>query len=297
MTDNNGGGSGDSQNNQNQNGGNDNGSGNGSGGNGNGAGFFQALNADNLGYVQQKGWRDPNAVMQSYRDLERLNTSKLQEFAAPANPSDYKFSLPQGIPAEGFYDGEFAEKFKSWAHAAQAPMKVAQSIHDQFVTYSYGVLQEAQKEEAAALNGRIEKAHTDLTKEWGSPEAPAFQRNVEMARRAMANLDPELKSALKEVGVLVEQKDDKGKLHEVVTNATIVKALAKAGASLYAEDKVFGSRPQGENPFDPKLARSPEAMTRQGQLIKEDPELAATLIKAAGVEKDWGHFLNRRKPA
>jgi hypothetical protein len=296
----NGGGDGSEGNNQNPAGGNNDGTNNSSNGGGNvSGGFAQALNQDNLGYAQKKGWKldDPNTVVSSYRELERLNTTKLQEFNAPANPSDYKFKLPDGIPAEGFYDDKFAEKFKEWSHKGKLPVTMAQAVHDEFVKHSYSVITESQKAEEAALNGRIEKAHEDLTKAWGSQETPAFARNVEMSRRAMSNLDPDLKQALKETGVIVDQKDKDGKVQEVVTNATILKALAKAGSALFAEDQTYGSRPQGENPFDPKVARTPQAMTRQGELIRNDPELATTLIRAAGVEKDWGHFLNKRKSA
>lgn len=284
----------------NQNAGNDAGGGapdNSSGGNAPvSSGFAQALNADNLGYAQKKGWKldDPNVVLTSYRELEKHNSTKLAEFAPPTNPTEYKFTAPDGVPSEGFINPELESTFRQWAHKAKVPAGMASDLYDSFVKHSYTTYMDAQKTRNTQVAETVTKAHDELIKAWGAKETPAFKQNVEMSRRAMTNLDPELKASLKSLGILADYTDDAGKTEEVVTNATIFKALAKAGASLYAEDRVFGARPQGENPFDANESRKPGAMQRQGEILRNDPELAKTLIKAAGAEKDWAHWLNKR---
>jgi hypothetical protein len=266
-------------------------------GNGNGGDFLSALDADNRQYFEKKGWKDVNAAVKSYRDLEKAhsqrapqnNNSNNNQPTLPTSPAGYEFKLPDGIPQEGFYDKEFAETFKGVAHKAKLLPEQAQALHDFYVTQAFDAHTKAGQSSTAALNKKIADTHADLTKTWGDTKSPAFARNVEMAKRAMANLDPELKTALKSAGVLVDQG---GK--EVVTNSVIFRALAKAGSSMFAEDATYDTNLSvADNPFDPKNA-SPAAMTRQSELIKKDPELARTLIRAAKQEGMWQFFLNKK---
>jgi hypothetical protein len=262
--------------------------------------FLSALNQDNRQYFEKKGWKDVNAAIQSYRELER--SSSQQRGAAqkspaangevvPTSPAGYEFTLPKDLPSEGFYDQKFAETFKGIAHKAGLLPGQAQALHDFWVNNALEAHKSNTTASANSLNEKISGAHDALVKEWGEANTPQFSRNVELAKRAIRNLDPDLKSELKKAGVLIDHKGQ-----EVVANAAIFKALAKAGASMFAEDDVFGTVSAADNPFDPKNA-SPQAMTRQGELIKKDPELARTLIQAAGpaVVKEWHHFLNKKQ--
>jgi hypothetical protein len=65
-----------------------------------------------------------------------------------------------------------------------------------------------------------------------------------------------------------------------VTNAALALALAKAGEALYAEDTLAGSGPDGANPW----ATDQENLGHQGQILRQDPERARVLIRAAGLE-------------
>lgn len=262
-----------------------------------GGDFLSALDADNRQYFEKKGWKDVNAAVKSYRDLEKAhsqrsnqnNNSNNNQPTLPTSPAGYEFKLPDGIPQDGFYDKQFAETFKGAAHKAKLLPEQAQALHDFYVTQAFDAHTKTGQSITEALNKKIADTHADLTKAWGDTKSPAFARNVEMAKRAMANLDPELKTALKSVGVLVDQG---GK--EVVTNSVILKALAKAGSSMFAEDATYDTNLSvADNPFDPKNA-SPQAMTRQSELIKKDPELARTLIRAAKQEGMWQFFLNKK---
>lgn len=94
---------------------------------------------------------------------------------------------------------------------------------------------------------------------------------------------------MKEHGLIVD-KDGQ----EIATNPAIIKAFAKVGATMFAEDAMYGATTATENPFDPK---KPNA-TKAGEFIKNNPELARTLITAAGPEaqRDWGWWLAKPTP-
>lgn len=265
--------------------------------------FVSALSQENRDYFTKKGWKDDASaadnVLKSYRELEKLqgkNSQQTQqpEVQLPAKASDYQFKLPDGIPSEGFYDNKLADAFKEIAFKAKLPADIAQTVHDEFVKNQFSNFEKFSTDQATQLNTAIQTAHDDLVKDWKGADTPQFKRNVEMARRAMTHLDPNLKDALKAKGVLVDHKGADGKVAEVVADATIFKALAKAGTSLFAEDSMYGSRPVDQNPFDPKHhAAMPDFMKRQGDLIRQDRELAKTLIRAAGQEKHWPHMFTK----
>ena len=59
--------------------------------------------------------------------------------------------------------------------------------------------------------------------------------------------------------------------------------LQKAGERLFGEDRVFGAHGRAHNPF----ARPTENITEQGRLMRQDPELARTFIRAANREQDY----------
>lgn len=267
------------------------GSANSSAANGEGGGnWTSTFSEDNRGYIAKKGWQNADAVVQSYRELESRQS---RDASYPNNPLDYKFTMPEGINPEGFYDQKFADTFKEWSYQAKIGNDKAQSIHDSFVRHAQQVHAEQQQAANDTRDKMVSGAHDGLVEAWGNPETPQFQRNIEMSRRAIEQLDPNLKQSLIDHGIIAKHTDDDGKTHDVVMNAPIMKALAKVGNQMFAEDAVFGSKPQGENPFAPENARKPGAMARMGELVNNDLELAKTLIRAAGVEKQWQHVLNK----
>lgn len=264
--------------------------------------WLAALNEGNRKLAETKNWKDPNAQLDSYRELEReysrVKSSKDGQAKGsedngnqpkiPQSATDYEFKLPAEFPSEGFYDKKFADTFKSWAHKARLSTEQAQSLHDMYVSNMAELVKSGQDKSSADFNTSVQNAFNDLSKSWGSPDTPGFKRSVELARRAMTNLDPGLKDALKARGVIAT--DAKGQ--EVVVDSTIIKALAKAGGRLFAEDELYGAAAAGDNPFDP----SKPNLAKQGELIKSQPELAKTLIEAAG-NKDWMWWVQKNFPS
>lgn len=152
------------------------------------------------GYVEQKGFKDPAAVVNSYQNLEKLmgheragrtmvlpkddqDTETLgkiyDRLGRPAAPEDYKLPVPEGDA------GEFAKTASKWFHEAGLSNKQAEMLAAKFNEHGGG-LQAAQE---AELERQRDSDFAKLEQEWG----PQFEVRAEVARRAMreAGLTPE----------------------------------------------------------------------------------------------------------
>jgi hypothetical protein len=243
----------------------------------------------NRTYAQQKGWdKAPTLepVIVSYRELEgRLGKSVVppgdnatkedyDKFATavgrPANPDGYAFKLPQGLPSDFPYDEVSATKFKNWSHKAGLAPWQSQSIHDDFVADAAASM----ANQGAQLRTRVQAAHSQIVNQWGSPDSAGYKRNVDMAGRAVRKLN--LVGTFKGSGLMTASGE--------ITDANLAFALAKVGEGLYAEDRNHGGPGNltEKNPWK----EGQENLTEQGRLVRSDPELAKTLIRAAGKDPD-----------
>ncbi len=252
--------------------------------------WLTSLDADNQKLVQDKGWKDINAAMKSYRELSSKLGEKTLEAPAddadtdtwnafyakmgrPEKPEGYQFSLPEGVPENVPYDQNFANEFRVWAHEAGLSPKQANALHGKYVRQvAAGMGQQAE-----ARSQAVEKAHKTITQEWGEPEGEEYKRNVEMARRAMTQLG--LREDLTTAGIIDPESG-------MITSAKTALALARVGRKMFSEDSMYsGPAAMGDNPFSDKSFN----MTQQSLLIKNDPAKAATLIRAAGQKpEDYG---------
>lgn len=248
--------------------------------------------AENLAYLEKKNMTGLDALTKSYRELETKLSSGGAATPAPKSAAEYKFDLPANIPQGMKLDDKLSEGFREFAFKNRMPADVAQSAFQWYAENAGAAFQKQADEAKTQFEGRAAKATEDLSKAWGNPDSPTFQRNREMARRAVQHADPELKAALTEIGVIVKDGNE-----EVVTNATLMKVLAKMGNNMFAEDNLFGAPAHQGNPFDEKEMSKPGAMKAQGDLIKNDPQKAALLIRAAGPKAAtmYAGFLNRLK--
>lgn len=249
--------------------------------------WFEGLTTSEgtLQTLQSKKWDGLDNVVKSYNELQAAYSAKVTP-NVPKSPTDYTFKAPKNLP-EGAYSNELVDAMRPVLHKHGVSQDAAAAIHDAY-TESFGnALTAATNGQAQKLNERIEGTLNDLTKAWGPTDSPAFKRNIELAKRTMDKLEPGLKDALIETGVIVKVGGV-----ETVANAKIFAALAKAGDALYAEDTLHGTPASTTNPFDPKTAD----MAAQSRLIKEDPDKARLLIQAAGPEtvRMYAHFLNRK---
>lgn len=229
--------------------------------------------------VENKKWNGVADVLTSYAELERAFSSKTVP-KAPAKAEDYKFTLPEDAESLG-YDENFEKQFRSWLHSSGASQDVAAGLHGAYVNFA--------REQVAAANeaAKQEFEHTSLSvanelkKVWGDPQTPQFKRNLEMSERAIRNLSPGLKDALKSHGIIRDAEDGKGGTREMVMNAEIFKALAAVGNRMYAEDEVYGAAASSTNPFDPDTLD----LAAQSQIFRTDKAKARSLILALPANK------------
>jgi hypothetical protein len=238
--------------------------------------------ADNLKAIETAKWADVDAIIKSNREAQKLISQKGAAHHAPSDPKEYTFNVPEAM--KGAYNQQFADGFRQWAHKAGLSKEQAAAVHDEFVKYAGTQLSTQQQSATEAIGSTVTKAKAALEKAWGADVTPAFTRSLEMAKRAISQLDPDLAQELRDVGAVVKVGNE-----EMIAKPALFKALAKVGGQLYAEDTLYGAAANANNPFDEKTMD----MTMQGHLIKTDPAKAKLLIRAAGPKaiELYQHFL------
>lgn len=227
--------------------------------------------------LEAKGWLDAdgslkvNEVLKGYQNAETLISQRGS--LAPKTADEYQLDKPDNAGQLGYND-DFAKWFKGAAHKIGLSQEQAKGLHDAYVGWAGESLGQMSQQQQAQLSERIQTTANTLTKEWGSPNTPAFSKNLEMARRAISQLG--LKDSLTALGVVVNVN---GK--EMVTDAAVIGALAKVGEGMYAEDTLYGDPATMTNPFDPETLD----MTAQSRIFREDKERARSLIMSLPPEK------------
>lgn len=257
-----------------------------------------ALDEDTRKTVEAKGWKGVGDAAKSYNELfSKFNEvsgkaltvpgadAKAEDWDSfygklgrPAEPKAYEFALPKDLPADFPYDGESANQFKAWAHAAGLAPKQAQSVHDSFVKQQAAALQA----HAAAQAERVGQSHDELVKAWGEKGSAGYAENLEFANRFIKNQgDAELLGEMKAAGLISPEGH--------VLSPKLAKAMAAAGKALYREgggSLVTGDgAPGGPNPFDAKTFN----ITEQMKMYRSNPDLAKAHMRAAGKQpSDFG---------
>lgn len=217
--------------------------------------------------AESKKWATIDDAMKSYKELETAFSGKL-EALAPKTAAEYNFKKPENLPTGANYNDTFAGTFKTWAHELKLTNDQAAHIHDKFMEFASAEMTTAAKAHQTALSDAIVSSEKTLKKEWGAPESAVFTQNIELARRAMANLG--IADDMKAAGVIT----DVGGV-PTVTNAKMLMALAKVGSAMFKEDSTFGkSATDASNPFDPATLN----LKAQGELFTSDPARAAMWI-------------------
>lgn len=241
----------------------------------NGGPAFDPLYKDMLvakGWIEEDGATPKiNEILKGYQNAETLISQRGS--LAPKSAAEYQIDKPENAGQIGYND-EFANWFKGAAHKAGMSQEQAKTLHDAYVGWAGESLGAMSQQQTAQLNERIQNTATALVKDWGQPNTPAFSKNLEMARRAISQLG--LKDSLASLGVVVNVG---GK--EMVTDATVVAALAKVGENMYAEDSLYGDPATLTNPFDPETLD----MGAQSRIFREDKDRARSLIMSLPPEK------------
>lgn len=237
--------------------------------------------------AEKKGWKTVEDGVKSYAELERAFSAKQAANAAPADPKAYTFDVPTDLPSGVSYNDQFAEAFRGMAHKAGLSTEQAKALHGAYVEFAKSSYADQSQQQTAQLTERITKAAVELEAALGAkPGTPAFNRSVELAKRAIRMTDPGLMDTLKSVGAIVTVQGQ-----DMVADAKLFSAFAKMGQSMYSEDTLYGEPAKDVNPF----AAETENMAGQAHLIKNDPERAKLLIRAAGPKMTamYKSFLER----
>lgn len=217
------------------------------------------------GYVEAKGFKDAQSVVESYRNFEKIKgvpqerlltlpekdedpswNDVWKRLGRPDQPKDYQLEVPKEFGDEGF-----AEWAKDAFHKLNIPRKQAEALVKKWNEYTGNQIKQMQLESSNKLNTE----HEALKKEWGQ----AYEQNVEMGKRAAkafgfdeSTIDA-LESAMGFAGVMKF-------MHNLQT---------KIG-----EDNFVGS----SQPSSPMGKMSPEQARNRIAMLKSDPDFVKRYI-------------------
>lgn len=152
--------------------------------------WISGLNEDLRGYVQNKGFKDPGAVVDSYRNLEKLRgvpqerlltlpdkedapewNAIYERLGKPKVADEYSFELPEAAKSP-----EFEKWAKETFHANGLSKKAAENIMKQYGEYFNNQIASTNESDKARLESQI----ASLKKEWGA----AYEQNYGVANQA-----------------------------------------------------------------------------------------------------------------
>lgn len=165
--------------------------------------WTSGLQEDMRGYVQNKGFKDPGAVVESYRHLEKMMGAPrerlltlpekadapewaqvYEKLGRPKDAKEYMLKAPEGV------DQANAEWAQNAFHKLGLSRTQGENLFNEWNNFSKAAV-EAQ---AAAQAQKAEAEAQNIKKEWGM----AYEQNVSVAKRAASEfgLTPEKVDAL-----------------------------------------------------------------------------------------------------
>lgn len=230
-----------------------------------------SFNDELKGYVQNKGFKDSAAVLESYRNMEKLIGEKEKIVRVPDRDDDVEgwnaFHKRIGRPEKPeeykvpFEDKEFGAFAQKTFHELGLSAKQGEALAAKLAEHQNATLSKITEEQTL----RYQQDDSALKKEWGA----AYEQNVGVARKAVANF-----------GMTASQVD------------ALEKALGYKGVMDFAynlgkkigEDQFVGSGQGGGTGFG-KL--SPAAAQERIQSLMKDPSFGKRYLEGdhAAVEE------------
>lgn len=198
--------------------------------------WIGGADTDTVGYVQNKGWKDPSDVVQSYRNLEKLRGVPAERLLTlPTDLSDVKEmgqifdKLGRPADAKGYSFGEVDKTIGEWAgnkfHELGLTKAQGETLMQQWNEMQKGRGEEMRQQ----LNDRIAADDKILRKEWGA----AYDQNFELA-----------KNAAKKLGFSEQGMDA---LLSTIGQKATAELFYKIGTGLGEDKFIGGNSPQGFN--------------------------------------------------
>ena len=236
-------------------------------------------NADLKGYAELRNWQSPEAVVESYQNLEKLMGADkagrgmvlpadeadtegwnkvFERLGKPAKAEDYKLDIPEG------FDGNMTKEAANWMHELGLNTKQAQALNGKYNEYLTQTMQAADAKYQQEQKQQVDQ----IMQEWGNNA----DKNIELTRRGIraAGLD---ENTLAQMDRAIGAK----KVYEI---------FQKIGAS-YLEDK-FEANGGQTNPF----GMSPEAARVEIQGLMKDKDFGAKLLAGDSIARQRWDNLN-----
>lgn len=246
----------------------------------NGPWFASVQDTDLRGFAELKNFPNPEAVLKSYRDLERHigvpadRLLKLPEkpdapewagirqklgFAAPEKPEDYGFpDIPGAHP-------EYSKAAAQWAHEAGIPKDMALALAQKQSAW----VQELEQAQTQALAASQAQELSQLKSEWGN----RYAASEEIARRAVREIAPQV--GLDEAAMSA--------VEQALGTAKFLKMWALVGSKNNAEDAALGTEGVKSG-----FGMSPEAAKAKIDMLKTDSEWFGRWSKGdARAVQEW----------
>lgn len=152
--------------------------------------WTSSFNDDMKGYATNKGWKDPSQLLDSYRNLEKLQgvpqdqllklpksdaeaaewTPIFKRLGRPDTADGYKLEIPQG------QDPAFSKQASEWFHELGLSEKQGQNLTKKWNEYQAN----QGKGATEAFGAKVQEQKGILKKDWGA----AHDQNVQIAARA-----------------------------------------------------------------------------------------------------------------
>lgn len=231
------------------------------------------------GYVQTKGFKDPGAVLESYRNFEKLQgvpqdrLLKLPEtvdlstaegraiferLGAPKEAKEYDVKVPAEVG-----DEKFVEWFKETAHKNGLTRKQAEGFINSLSETTLNQL----KVQTEASQAKLQQEEAGLKNEWGA----AFEQNTNIAKAGARALSL--------------SKEHLDALEGVLGYSNTIKMLHKLGSAT-GEHEFIAGKPAGGGVLTPA-----QAAARLAELGRDKGFYARIKAGDADAKKQW-HDLN-----
>lgn len=240
---------------------------------GQGQDWTSSLSDDLRGYVQNKGFKDPANILESYRNLEKFHgvpqerllrlpekeddpewNGIYERLGRPKEAKEYQIKVPEKMG-----DPKFAEWAKGTFHELGLSKKQAEKLAEKWNGYIGNTLAERDQQ----YQHDLAQQDKNLQSEWGQ----AYSQNVEIAKNAAAKF-----------GIDAQTID---KLEQSMGFAGVMKFMHRIGAGLGEHNFV------GDNGKAPGVL-TPEAARNEISRLMQDSDFAKRLSNDdAEAKQKW----------